>query len=93
MIWSLIVGAFIGMIAGKMTEKSQSMGCFTNIIAGLIGSAVGQRLFGDWGIQLAGMAIFPSILGAAIVIVLVSAIFGKGIKKAAWKFPSSLFAT
>lgn len=52
MIWSLIVGAFIGMIAGKMTEKSQSMGCFTNIIAGLIGSAVGQRLFGDWGIQL-----------------------------------------
>ncbi|HES6519185.1 TPA: GlsB/YeaQ/YmgE family stress response membrane protein, partial [Streptococcus pyogenes] len=50
---------------------------FTNIIAGLIGSAVGQRLFGDWGIQLAGMAIFPSILGAAIVIVLVSAIFGK----------------
>ncbi|HEP1366784.1 GlsB/YeaQ/YmgE family stress response membrane protein [Streptococcus pyogenes] len=77
MIWSLIVGAFIGMIAGKMTEKSQSMGCFTNIIAGLIGSAVGQRLFGDWGIQLAGMAIFPSILGAAIVIVFVSAIFGK----------------
>lgn len=53
------------------------MGCFTNIITGLIGSAVGQRLFGDWGIQLAGMAIFPSILGAAIVIVLVSAIFGK----------------
>ncbi len=22
MIWSLIVGAFIGMIAGKMTEKA-----------------------------------------------------------------------
>ncbi|MGP6362270.1 GlsB/YeaQ/YmgE family stress response membrane protein [Streptococcus dysgalactiae subsp. equisimilis] len=77
MIWSLIVGAFIGMIAGKITENSQSMGCFTNIAAGLIGSAVGQRLFGDWGIQLAGMAVFPSILGAAIVIVLVSAIFGK----------------
>ncbi|MDV5988651.1 GlsB/YeaQ/YmgE family stress response membrane protein [Streptococcus canis] len=76
MIWSLIVGAIIGMIAGKITEKGQSMGCFTNSVAGLIGSAVGQRLFGDWVIQLAGMAIFPSIMGAAIVIVLASAIFG-----------------
>ncbi|QKG78179.1 GlsB/YeaQ/YmgE family stress response membrane protein [Streptococcus canis] len=76
MIWSLIVGAIIGMIAGKITEKGQFMGCFTNSVAGLIGSAVGQRLFGDWGIQLAGMAIFPSIMGAAIVIVLASAIFG-----------------
>ncbi|GFK31490.1 hypothetical protein ScFU149_16060 [Streptococcus canis] len=76
MIWSLIVGAIIGMIAGKITEKGQSMGCFTNSVAGLIGSAVGRRLFGDWGIQLAGMAIFPSIMGAAIVIVLASAIFG-----------------
>ena len=77
MIWPLIVGAIIGMIAGKITEKGQSMGCFTNSVAGLIGSAVGQRLFGDWGIQLAGMAIFPSIMGAAIVIVLVSALFGR----------------
>ncbi|GAA0054453.1 UNVERIFIED_CONTAM: GlsB/YeaQ/YmgE family stress response membrane protein [Streptococcus canis] len=77
MIWSLIVGAIIGMIAGKITEKGQSMGCFTNSVAGLIGSAVGQRLFGDWGIQLAGMAIFPSIMGAAIVIVLASALFGR----------------
>ena len=63
MIWSLIVGAIIGMIAGKITEKGQSMGCFTNSVAGLIGSAVGQRLFGDWGIQLAGMAFSPMMEG------------------------------
>ncbi|HEK9988638.1 TPA: GlsB/YeaQ/YmgE family stress response membrane protein [Streptococcus equi subsp. zooepidemicus] len=77
MIWSLIVGAIIGMIAGRITEKSHSMGCFTMTAAGLIGSAVGQKLFGDWGIQLAGMAVFPSILGAAIVIIVASALFGK----------------
>lgn len=53
------------------------MGCFTMTAAGLIGSAVGQKLFGDWGIQLAGMAVFPSILGAAIVIIVASALFGK----------------
>ncbi|MGT2743764.1 GlsB/YeaQ/YmgE family stress response membrane protein [Streptococcus phocae subsp. phocae] len=77
MIWSLIIGAIIGMIAGKITEKSNSMGCFTNIAAGLIGSAIGQQLFGYWGPQLADMAIFPSILGAAIVIIVASAIFGR----------------
>ena len=77
MVWSLIVGAIIGMVAGRITEKSHSMGCLTMTAAGLIGSAVGQKLFGDWGIQLAGMAVFPSILGAAIVIIVVSALFGK----------------
>ncbi|HEL1017526.1 TPA: GlsB/YeaQ/YmgE family stress response membrane protein [Streptococcus equi subsp. zooepidemicus] len=77
MVWSLIVGAIIGMVAGRITEKSHSMGCLTTTAAGLIGSAVGQNLFGDWGIQLAGMAVFPSILGAAIVIIVASALFGK----------------
>ncbi|MGX9845137.1 GlsB/YeaQ/YmgE family stress response membrane protein [Streptococcus iniae] len=77
MIGSIIVGAIIGMIAGKITEKGGQMGCFTNIAAGLIGSSVGQALFGYWGIHLAGMAIFPSILGAVIVIAVVSYFLGK----------------
>ncbi|WNZ92774.1 GlsB/YeaQ/YmgE family stress response membrane protein [Streptococcus iniae] len=77
MIGSIIVGAIIGMIAGKITEKGGQMGCFTNIATGLIGSSVGQALFGHWGIHLAGMAIFPSILGAVIVIAVVSYFLGK----------------
>ena len=77
MIGSIIVGAIIGMIAGKITEKGGQMGCFTNIAAGLIGSSVGQALFGHWGIHLAGMAIFPSILGAVIDIAVVSYFLGK----------------
>ncbi|MGL6299286.1 GlsB/YeaQ/YmgE family stress response membrane protein [Streptococcus iniae] len=77
MIGSIIVGAIIGMIAGKITEKGGQMGCFTNIAGGLIGSSVGQALFGHWGIHLAGMAIFPSILGAVIVIAVVSYFLGK----------------
>ncbi|MCK1187525.1 GlsB/YeaQ/YmgE family stress response membrane protein [Streptococcus uberis] len=72
MIGSLIVGAIIGMIAGKITEKGGQMGCFTNIAAGLIGSSVGQAIFGHWGTHLAGMALFPSILGAVIVVAVVS---------------------
>ncbi|PZO96733.1 GlsB/YeaQ/YmgE family stress response membrane protein [Streptococcus halichoeri] len=77
MIGSLIVGAIIGMIAGKITDQGSSMGCLTNIAAGLIGSALGQKLFGYWGPHLAGMAIFPSILGAAIVVVVASALLGR----------------
>ena len=48
------------------------MGCITNIAAGLIGSSVGQALFGNWGPHLAKLAIFPSILGAVIVVAVVA---------------------
>ena len=77
MIWSLIVGGFIGFIAGGITKKGGAMGIIANIVAGLIGSSVGQSLFGAWGPTLAGMAIVPSILGAVIVIAVVSFFFGK----------------
>ena len=77
MIWSLIVGGFIGFIAGGITKKGGAMGIIANIIAGLLGSSVGQALFGTWGPTLAGMALVPSILGAVIVIAVVSFFFGK----------------
>ncbi|MFC3931897.1 GlsB/YeaQ/YmgE family stress response membrane protein [Streptococcus dentapri] len=72
MIWSLIVGALIGMIAGAITNKGSSMGCLANIFAGLAGAWVGQTLLGYWGPQLAGMAIIPSIIGAVIVVAVIS---------------------
>ena len=77
MIWSIIVGGFIGFIAGGITKKGGAMGIIENIIAGLVGSSVGQALFGSWGPKLAGMALVPSILGAVIVIAVVSFFFGK----------------
>ena len=77
MIWSIIVGGFIGFIAGGITKKGGAMGIIANIIAVLVGSSVGQALFGSWGPKLAGMALVPSILGAVIVIAVVSFFFGK----------------
>lgn len=77
MIWSIIVGGFIGFIAGAIIKKGGAMGIIANIIAGLLGSSVGQALFGTWGPTLAGMALVPSILGAVIVIAVVSFFFGK----------------
>ena len=77
MIWSLIVGGFIGFIAGAITKKGGAMGIIANIVAGLIGSSVGQSLFGTWGPSLAGMALIRSIIGAVIVVAVVSFFFGK----------------
>ena len=75
-IWVLIVGAIIGVVAGFITGRGGSMGMIANILAGLIGSTLGQAIFGQWGQQMAGMAIVPSILGAIILVLLASFILG-----------------
>ena len=71
-IWVLIVGAIIGAVAGVITRRSGAMCWISNIIAGLVGSAIGEALLGHWGPQLAGMAIIPSLIGAIIVVAVVS---------------------
>lgn len=71
-LWSLIVGAIIGAVAGAITSKGNSMGWISNILAGLVGSWVGQSLFGTWGPKLADMALIPSIIGAVLVVAVVS---------------------
>lgn len=76
-LWVLIVGAIIGLIAGAITNKGGSMGWIANIVAGLVGSAIGQALLGSWGPRLAGMALIPSIIGAIIVVAVVSFFLGR----------------
>ncbi|QEU48006.1 GlsB/YeaQ/YmgE family stress response membrane protein [Schleiferilactobacillus harbinensis] len=72
LLWALIIGAVIGAIAGAITNNGKSMGWIANIVAGLVGSAIGESLLGHWGPQLAGMALIPSIIGAIIVVAVVS---------------------
>ena len=74
-LWVLIVGAIIGLIAGAITNKGGSMGWIANIVAGLVG--IGQAILGSWGPSLAGMAIVPSIIGAVIVVAVVSFFLGR----------------
>lgn len=81
-IWVIIIGAIIGSIGGGIVGRDgYRRGCVADIVAGLVGSFIGQRFFGDWGPTLAGMAIFPSIIGAIIFVFVVSLIFGKKNKK------------
>ncbi|MGT2702905.1 GlsB/YeaQ/YmgE family stress response membrane protein [Streptococcus parauberis] len=77
LLWTLIVGGIIGLIAGALTKHGGSMGWIANIVAGLVGAWVGQALLGSWGPSLAGMALIPSIIGAVIVVVVVSFVLSK----------------
>jgi len=71
LIWTLIVGAVIGAVAGAITSRGAAMGWISNIIAGLIGSWLGESLLGSWGPSLAGMALIPSIIGAIVLVLIV----------------------
>lgn len=74
-IWTLIVGAIIGAIGGAITKTS--MGWIANILAGLVGSWLGETLLGSWGPHMAGMALFPSIIGSVVVVIIVTWLFGR----------------
>ncbi|AEV95788.1 GlsB/YeaQ/YmgE family stress response membrane protein [Pediococcus claussenii] len=75
-LWSMIVGGIIGAIAGMITSRDLPAGIIGNIIAGLVGAWIGQSLLGTWGPVLAGMAIIPSLIGAIVLVLIVSAVFG-----------------
>ena len=75
MLWRLLVGGIIGAFAGYLSSRDLPMGWIGNIIAGLLGSWLGEKIIGSWGPQLSGMAIVPSILGAVILVVITSFIF------------------
>lgn len=80
LIWVWIIGALIGVIAGAITSRDMPLGWIGNIIAGLLGSWIGESLLGSWGPSLAGLAIIPSIIGAVAFVLIVSAILS-GMKR------------
>lgn len=67
MIGTIIVGAIIGAIAGKIMHTHH--GLMLNIIVGIVGSSVGHFLVGLIGIHATGIAgVMVEILGACVVI-------------------------
>lgn len=77
MIWSLIVGGLIGWIAGLILGKDIPGGVIGNIVAGFVGSWLGNLLFNSFGPVVGGFAILPSLIGAIILIAIVSFILGR----------------
>lgn len=72
MIWSLIVGGLLGWFASLITGRDVPGGVIGNIIAGIIGSWIGTKLLGSFGPVIGGFAIIPALIGAIILIFIVS---------------------
>ncbi|MBD8007601.1 GlsB/YeaQ/YmgE family stress response membrane protein [Bacillus norwichensis] len=72
----LIVGGIIGWLAGLILGKDVPGGIIGNIIAGIIGAWLGGALFGNWGPMMAGIPIVPALIGAVILVLVLSLIMG-----------------
>ena len=68
MLGSMFVGLLVGLLAGALTNRGESMGCFGKMFLGWIGASLGHLLFGTWGPSLNGTAIIPAVLGAMILL-------------------------
>ena len=81
LIWSLIIGGLIGWFAGLILGKDVPGGVIGNIIAGIIGAWLGTLILGDWGPELGGFYLIPSIIGAAIIVFILSIILKSSSKR------------
>lgn len=71
-IWFLIIGGVIGWLAGAILGKDVPGGIIGNIIAGIVGAWIGGMLLGSWGPKVSDFYIFPALLGAIILVFVVS---------------------
>ncbi|MFC3211638.1 MULTISPECIES: GlsB/YeaQ/YmgE family stress response membrane protein [Planomicrobium] len=72
----LIMGGIIGWLAGLILGKDVPGGIIGNIIAGIIGAWLGSLLLGDWGPEIWGVFIIPALIGALILVFVLSLILG-----------------
>jgi uncharacterized membrane protein YeaQ/YmgE (transglycosylase-associated protein family) len=71
-IWFLIIGGLLGWLAGVILGKDVPGGVIGNIIAGIIGSWIGSMLLGNWGWKVSDFYVFPALIGAIVLILVVS---------------------
>jgi len=80
-IWYLIIGGILGWLAGVILGKDVPGGIIGNIIAGIVGSWIGSMVLGNWGWRVSDFYVFPALIGAIVLIFIVSLIL-KGMRKA-----------
>jgi len=75
----IVLGGIAGWLASIITKRNDQMGCITNIIAGIVGAAVGGwvcSLFGGQGVTgLNLQSLVVAFVGAVIVLAVVNLIF------------------
>lgn len=73
-LWSLIVGGIIGWLAGLIMGRDIPGGIIGNIIAGFIGAWLGSAILGNWGPEIGDFYIIPALIGAVVLVFIVSLI-------------------
>jgi uncharacterized membrane protein YeaQ/YmgE (transglycosylase-associated protein family) len=77
----IVLGGIAGWLASIVTKRNDQMGCITNIIAGIVGAAVGGwvfSLFGGTGITGFNLqSLLVAFVGAIIVLAVVNLILGR----------------
>ena len=77
----IILGGVAGWLASLVMKRNDQMGCITNIIAGIVGAAVGGwvfSLFGGTGVTGFNLpSLVVAFVGAVIVVAVVNLIFGR----------------
>ncbi|WP_054025626.1 GlsB/YeaQ/YmgE family stress response membrane protein [Bacillus sp. FJAT-28004] len=81
LLWTLIVGGIIGWLGGLLIGRDVPGGIIGNIVAGFIGAWLGTLILGSWGPTMGGFALIPAIIGAVVVVLLLSAIM-RGTRRA-----------
>lgn len=82
LLWVLLIGIVIGAIGSLIVGRDMPGGWIGNLIGGLLGAWLGERLLGAWGPQVAGMAVIPAVIGAMVVVFIISLIIGASRKRA-----------
>ncbi|WP_422123222.1 GlsB/YeaQ/YmgE family stress response membrane protein [Planococcus sp. X10-3] len=72
----LIMGGIIGWLAGLILGKDIPGGIIGNIIAGIIGAWLGSLILGDWGPEIWDVYIIPALIGALVLVFVLSLILG-----------------
>ena len=69
---TIIVGGIIGWLASMLMKTNRQMGILANIIVGIVGSALGNLLFGLIGLYAGNPVgqIVVGVAGAAILILI-----------------------
>ncbi|MCL1623993.1 GlsB/YeaQ/YmgE family stress response membrane protein [Moraxella sp. Tifton1] len=79
MIWSIIIGLVVGLLARAIKPGADSMGWILTIILGMVGGAVGNFIANALGIYTNGGigGLLISVIGAIIVLFVYELIAGR----------------
>ncbi|WP_284642096.1 GlsB/YeaQ/YmgE family stress response membrane protein [Paenibacillus silviterrae] len=71
---TLLMAMVIGTVGSAVAPGTMPGGILGAMLAGFVGAWIGYWLLGSWGPVIAGFAVIPSVLGAALFTLLLGLI-------------------